>query len=158
MAGTSMHDSSSLKTAGSRSIDSEQETHSGDNLNSRRLQEEESLPNDPKFYNQWGMHNSQHPGQDVSAPEAWALLESEPNSGSASEPIVVAVIDSGVNYDHPDLKDRMWRNPGEIPGNGIDDDGNGYIDDVHGIDLVSCYKNNIVIALKNWKMTIYLKR
>jgi hypothetical protein len=46
--------------------------------------------------------------------------------------VIVAVLDSGVDPNHEDLKDVMWTNPGEIPGNGIDDDGNGYIDDVHG--------------------------
>lgn len=47
-------------------------------------------------------------------------------------PVIVAVLDSGVDYYHEDLKDVMWTNPGEIPGNGIDDDKNGYIDDIHG--------------------------
>lgn len=49
---------------------------------------------------------------------------------------VVAVIDTGVDYTHKDLADNIWVNEGEIPGNGIDDDGNGYIDDVHGVDFV----------------------
>ncbi len=52
--------------------------------------------------------------------------------GRKPTPIVVAVLDNGVDYEHEDLKDKMWVNPGEIPGNGIDDDQNGYIDDVHG--------------------------
>src|SRR5205085_5286787 len=43
--------------------------------------------------------------------------------------------DSGVNYNHPDLAANIWVNPGEIPGNGIDDDHNGYVDDIHGIDV-----------------------
>lgn len=52
--------------------------------------------------------------------------------GKNSTPVIVAVIDSGVEVDHEDLKDVMWVNPGEIPGNKIDDDNNGYIDDIHG--------------------------
>lgn len=57
------------------------------------------------------------------------------NGGDPS--VVVAVIDSGVDYDHEDLKDNMWVNTGEIPDNGIDDDGNGYIDDYYGVDIVA---------------------
>ena len=49
--------------------------------------------------------------------------------------IIVAVLDDGVKYTHPDLAANMWVNTGEIPGNGIDDDGNGYIDDVHGLNF-----------------------
>ena len=51
--------------------------------------------------------------------------------------VVVAVIDSGVDYDHEDLKDNMWVNAAEIPDNGIDDDGNGYVDDYYGVDIIS---------------------
>src|SRR5262249_8774528 len=49
--------------------------------------------------------------------------------------VLVGVIDTGIDLTHPDLVDNLWTNPGEIPGNGIDDDGNGYIDDVHGYDF-----------------------
>lgn len=91
----------------------------------------DTLPGDARFRELWGLNNT---GQtlgtvdaDLNAPEAWALTE-------GSEADVVAVIDSGVDFTHPDLADSMWVNPGEIPGNGVDDDGNGYIDDVHGID------------------------
>lgn len=56
--------------------------------------------------------------------------------------IVVAVLDSGVNYRHADLKKNIWRNPAEIPGNGIDDDGNGFIDDVRGWNFVGRDSNN----------------
>ena len=63
----------------------------------------------------------------IHAPEAWSV-----SHGSKTGPII-AVFDSGVDTEHPDLKANLWVNRGEIPGNGIDDDGNGYVDDVHGI-------------------------
>ena len=53
-------------------------------------------------------------------------------SGQTPKEVVVAVLDSGVEPDHPDLQNRLWTNADEIPGNGIDDDNNGYIDDIHG--------------------------
>jgi len=88
-------------------------------------------PNDPSLSELWGLNNTGQtggtPGADISAPEAWDLT-----TGSSS--VVVAVIDTGVDYTHPDLSANIWNNPGEIPGNGIDDDGNGWVDDVHGID------------------------
>lgn len=56
--------------------------------------------------------------------------------GSPGKGTVVAVIDTGVDYTHKDLADNIWVNEGEIPGNGIDDDGNGYVDDVYGVDFV----------------------
>ncbi len=78
-------------------------------------------PNDSYWGSQWDMRN-------IQAPEAWEIA-----TGSAD--VVVGVVDTGIDYDHEDLANNIWTNPGEIPGNGIDDDGNGYIDDVHGWDF-----------------------
>ncbi|MBN2692433.1 MAG: S8 family serine peptidase, partial [Burkholderiaceae bacterium] len=92
----------------------------------------QKTPNDTDFGVLWGLHNTGQTGgvadADIDAPEAW-----NKRIGSRGS-VVVGVIDSGVDYTHPDLKPNMWANPGEIPGNGIDDEGNGYIDDVYGID------------------------
>jgi len=88
------------------------------------------IPDDTRFDEQWGLHNTGQSGgtsdKDIDAPEAWEI--------STGSDIIVAVIDTGVNYSHPDLAANMWRNPGEIPDDGIDNDGNGYIDDIYGID------------------------
>ena len=64
-------------------------------------------------------------------------------SGKKSETVVVAVIDGGVDWQHEDLKDVMWNNPGEIPGNNIDDDKNGYVDDVHGWNFIGGKNGNV---------------
>ncbi len=79
-------------------------------------------PDDPFFNELWGMKN-------VNAPTVW-------NEYTGSDDIIVAVIDTGVDYTHPDLVDNMWHNTGEIPDNGIDDDNNGYIDDYWGWNFV----------------------
>jgi subtilisin family serine protease len=88
-------------------------------------------PNDTRFSELWGMNNTGQSGgtidADIDAPEAWNM-----NTGSRS--VIVAVTDLGVDYTHHDLSANMWVNTGEIPGNGVDDDGNGYIDDVYGYD------------------------
>lgn len=95
------------------------------------------IPNDTLFTNLWGLHNTGQTvngnagtsGADIRFVPAWALARPTTN------PVVVAVIDTGVDYTHPDLASNMWTNPGEIPDNGIDDDGNGYVDDVYGYDF-----------------------
>ncbi len=90
-----------------------------------------TFPNDPCFPYLWGLHNTGQtggtPDADIDAPEAWDI--------ATDSNIIEAVIDTGVDYTHPDLAANMWVNPGEIPGNGIDDDENGYIDDIYGYDF-----------------------
>ncbi len=81
--------------------------------------------NDPLLPQQWALSTPSATG----AAEAWTQ--------SRGDGVVVAVIDSGVQLDHPDLADSLWINPGEIAGNGVDDDGNGYVDDVHGANIIS---------------------
>jgi subtilisin family serine protease len=87
-----------------------------------------NTPDDPSFSAQWNMDQSND--ADIDAPEAW-------DTATDASAAVVAVIDTGVQYDHPDLAANMWVNPGEIPGNGIDDDNNGWVDDVYGADIVN---------------------
>jgi len=92
----------------------------------------EDLATDPRFSEQWDFHNTGQTGgtfdADMDAPEAW-----EASTGTGSP--IGAVIDSGVDYTHPDLAANIWVNADEIAGNGIDDDGNGYVDDIRGYDF-----------------------
>ena len=93
-------------------------------------------PNDPDYTNGslWGLHNfGQSNGMedaDIDAPEAWDVIHDAPG-------IIVAVVDSGIRLDHEDLQANLWTNVGEIPGNGVDDDGNGFVDDIHGINGIT---------------------
>jgi hypothetical protein len=95
-------------------------------LEARRL-----LTADPSFGQQWALQNTGQSGgkvdADIDAPEAWGLT-------TGSSDVVVFVIGTGIDYTHPDLAANIWTNPGEVAGNGIDDDGNGYVDDIHGWD------------------------
>jgi len=84
-------------------------------------------PNDPEFPNQWALTQ-------IDAPDAWDIT-------TGSTTISIAIIDSGIDFTHPDLTDKIWINPGEIAGNSLDDDNNGYIDDVNGWDFV--YSDNL---------------
>ena len=91
----------------------------------------DALPNDPQFPQLWGMNNTGQLGgtldADIDAVEAWDIT-------TGSEDVVIAVIDTGVDYNHSDLAANMWVNPGEVPADGVDNDGNGFIDDIYGID------------------------
>ena len=100
-----------------------------------------TLPNDPRFPESWALNNSGQviagvggtPDADMDVPEAW-------NSTTGNRSVVVAVLDTGVAFDHPDLAPNMWTNPGETgmgkESNGKDDDGNGLVDDWRGWDWV----------------------
>ncbi|MFQ5768323.1 MAG: peptidase S8, partial [Acidobacteriota bacterium] len=85
------------------------------------------IPDDARFSELWNMDNTGQTGgtvgADIGAPLAWDLA-----TGSGN--IIIGVIDSGIDDSHEDLAANVWVNPGEIPGNGIDDDGNGYVDDI----------------------------
>ena len=77
------------------------------------------FPNDPLFNEQWSLPR-------ISTPEAWKFTRCEPD-------LIIAVIDTGVDYHHPDLLENMWMNPEELHGvSGLDDDGNGFIDNIYG--------------------------
>jgi len=102
------------------------------------------VPNDAQYNLQWGHNNTGLPfadsatgvptagviGADIDAEQAW-------NITTGSDRVVIAVIDTGFDVNHPDLAGNLWTNPLEIPGNNVDDDGNGFIDDVNGWDFAS---------------------
>jgi len=102
----------------------------------------DALPNDPAFANTWGLNNTGQtingtrgtPDADIDAPEAW-------NTTTGSANVTVAVIDTGVDWTHPDLSSQIWLNPGEncagCRTDGIDNDGNGFVDDWHGWDFAN---------------------
>ena len=97
--------------------------------------------NDPKYGKLWGLNNrgdndptgtTGKAGADISAEKAWESF------GVGSKAVKIAVIDTGVDYTHPDLKNNMWVNEAEANGEeGVDDDGNGYVDDIHGYDFAN---------------------
>lgn len=92
------------------------------------------LFNDPGYGSFWINRDSSQYG--ISLDKAYTHFKN-----SKSKEIIVAVIDTGVDYNHDDLKNIMWVNSKEIPNNGIDDDQNGYVDDVHGINLLERHSN-----------------
>jgi len=95
-------------------------------------------PNDPRYAEMWGLNNTGQrstfggnpgtPGNDIRAELAW-------NTTTGSRSVVVGVIDEGIDINHEDLQNNIWVNPGEVPGNGIDDDNNGFVDDINGWDF-----------------------
>lgn len=107
------------------------------------LRMDAKFPNDPEFGQLYGLHNEGGTGgtsgADINAPEAWEV-------STGSQDVLVGVIDTGIDYSHPDIAPNYWTNPGETgvdaegrdkQTNGVDDDGNGYIDDFRGWDFVN---------------------
>lgn len=102
------------------------------------VQRKTANPNDTYYNLEWGMHNTGQTIQgqvgiadaDIDMAEAWDITTGDANK-------VIAVIDTGTQWSHPDLDGNIWSNPGEIAGNGQDDDGNGYVDDTRGWDFFS---------------------
>lgn len=92
------------------------------------------LPNDPKVtdFTSWHLYNNTQIDKDSRAAKAWDRRISA--AYGTTNKVLVAVIDTGVRYSHEDLSANMWRNPGETPGDGVDNDSNGWIDDIYGID------------------------
>ncbi|MEK4501848.1 S8 family peptidase [Bacillus sp. FSL R12-0069] len=99
--------------------------------------------NDASYHSLWGFKNTGQniqgsigtPNIDINVEEAWTKTEGSSN-------IAIGIIDTGIDINHPDLKNNIWKNPDEIPGDGIDNDNNGYIDDIYGWDFVN--NNNSV--------------
>ncbi|HEV2914291.1 MAG TPA: FG-GAP-like repeat-containing protein [Pyrinomonadaceae bacterium] len=97
-----------------------------------------TTPNDPRFGEMWGLRNTRQPGTsggnpglygaDIDAVPAWTLT-------TGSRNVVVGIVDEGIDVGHPDLQANIWKNPGEVAGNGLDDDANGFVDDVNGWDF-----------------------
>jgi subtilisin family serine protease len=99
-----------------------------------RINVTNAIPDDPYFDLQWNLHNTgqsnPYSGEgtmdcDIDAPEAWEIETGETD-------VIIAIIDCGIDYTHPDLEDNIWINEDEISDNGIDDDNNGFIDDIRG--------------------------
>ncbi|GEM_PF-2079656 len=89
------------------------------------------ISTDDTYYGlQWGLHNSSYEGRDIHAEDAWTIA-------TGSSDVVVAVIDTGVDYNHDDLQGNLWTNPNEVPDDDIDNDENGFVDDVKGWNFVS---------------------
>ena len=115
----------------------------------------ETLTKDSASSKQWGLYNDgSYTYTDVSGDQVKSVAGIDVNVQSAwkqfqsKEEVVVAVLDTGIDYKHEDLKKVMWKNTKEIPGNGKDDDGNGYVDDIYGWDF---YNNDNSVCSYNKK-------
>lgn len=109
----------------------------------KRIYNRTNIPNDPEFNLQW-QHINQIPGgietYDMDSDLAWDITTG--GLTSKGKEIVICIIDDGVDIDHEDLVDNLWINKEEIPNNNIDDDNNGYIDDIHGYNFWD-FNNNV---------------
>ena len=98
------------------------------------LNPSQTTANDPNYPRLYGLNNTGQNGgtadADMDVPEAW-------NATTGNAGTVVAVIDEGVDVSHPDIRNNLWVNPDEVAGNGVDDDRNGYVDDVNGYDFAN---------------------
>lgn len=102
--------------------------------------ETSTIPNDQYFNRQWALHNdgtftmggtfSPKDDADIDMPEAWEIEQGDTS-------VIIALLDSGCKMDHPELLGRLWKNSAEIPANNLDDDENGYVDDVNGWDFIN---------------------
>jgi uncharacterized repeat protein (TIGR01451 family) len=94
------------------------------------IRQADAVPNDPRYPDLWGLKNGSSGTGGTSAESAW-------DTTTGSQNVVVGVVDSGIDIEHRDLKDNIFINTGEVPGNNVDDDGNGFIDDVNGWDFIN---------------------
>ncbi len=104
-------------------------------IQKNRKVKERSVPNDSLYKNQWQYKNTVQIRNDLDAENAWSIATG--GKTMRGEEIVVAVIDDGLALNHPDLQGNLWVNKNEIPNNKIDDDGNGYVDDYRGWNVVA---------------------
>jgi len=102
-----------------------------------------AIPNDPRYADGtlWSLNNTgqggRTPGADIDAPEGWGILHDATN-------VIVAIVDSGLRITHEDLAANLWVNPNEIANNGLDDDGNGVVDDVNGVSVLNGVKSGVL--------------
>jgi subtilisin family serine protease len=98
---------------------------------SARFELFDTFPNDTDFLSwQWPLYSENYPDSDMDAYKAWDIT-------TGTKDIIIAVIDTGIDFTHPDLTSNLWQNKAEIPNNGVDDDGNGFVDDYFGWDFVN---------------------
>jgi subtilisin family serine protease len=92
-------------------------------------------PNDPRYAEQWNMTH-------IGMPKAWTIV-------TDTSSLTIAILDTGIKTNHPDLQHQLWTNPGEIEANGVDDDGNGFVDDLHGWHFYQVYANGMAMPFQN---------